>query len=164
LETCAAATAKSLSESDAAFLGCTCAPLTQDAQRQPRKAATLFSLLRLCHFAEWRALGKAALQIVMAIILLRLSFRPVNDQIVNLDQMQDQIFRERVLRARGMTEAERFNETLEMIETAYVAMSGFVSMNHPDADEASQRGLLHQHIARLRRIEGRNLFTPAPAA
>jgi hypothetical protein len=100
----------------------------------------------------------------MAIILLRLSFRPVNDQIVNLDQMQDQIFRERVLRARGMTEAERFNETLEMIETAYVAMSGFVSMNHPDADEASQRGLLHQHIARLRRIEGRNLFTPAPAA
>ena len=158
METCAAATAKSLSESDAAFLGCTCAPLTQDAQRQPRKAATLFSLLRLCHFAEWRALGKAALQIVMAIILLRLSFRPV------IDQIQDQIFRERVLRARGMTEAERLNETLEMIETAYVAMSGFVSMNHPYADEASQRGLLHQHIARLRRIEDRNLFTPAPAA
>lgn len=86
----------------------------------------------------------------------------MNAEAVNLDQMQDQIFRERVLCARGMTEAERFNETLELIETAYVAMSGFVSMNHPEADEASRPALLHQHIARLRRIEDRNLFTSIP--
>jgi hypothetical protein len=105
-----------------------------------------------------------AAQITLAILLLRLSFHRMNDQALNLDQMQDQIFRERVLRARGMTEAERFNETLELIETAYVAMSGFVSMNHPEADEASQPALLHQHIARLRRIEDRHLFTSAPAA
>jgi hypothetical protein len=104
------------------------------------------------------------MEFTLAILQQRLSFRCMNDQVVNLDQMQDQIFRERVLRARGMTEAERFNETLELIETAYVAMSGFVSMNHPEADESSQPVLLHQHIARLRRIEDRNLFTPAPTA
>ena len=67
------------------------------------------------------------------------------------------------------TEAPRiaefgFNETLELIETAYVAMSGFVRMNHPEADEARRPALLHQHIARLRRIEDRNLFTSASAA
>ena len=33
----------------------------------------------------------------------------MKDQAVNLGQMQDQIFRESVLRTRGMTEAERFN-------------------------------------------------------
>jgi hypothetical protein len=88
----------------------------------------------------------------------------MNELAVNPDQMQAQIFRERVLRARSMTEAERFNEMLGLIETAYVAMSGFVSMNHPEADEASRPALLHQHIARLRRIEDRHLFTAVPDA
>jgi len=103
----------------------------------------------------------AGWKITLAFLPVRLFYGQMNVQTGNLEQMQDQIFRERVLRARGMTEAERFNETLELIETAYVAMSGFVSMNHPEADEAGHSALLHQHIARLRRIEDRNLFTAA---
>lgn len=37
-------------------------------------------------------------------------------------------------------------------------------MDHPEADEASRPALLDQHIAGLRRIEDRHLFTSAPAA
>lgn len=83
--------------------------------------------------------------------------------VVSLKELQNQIFREKVMRARRMTEADRFNETLELIETGYAAMRGGVKMQFPDATEAEAERLLRERLKNLRRIEDRDLFVPAAA-
>lgn len=45
---------------------------------------------------------------------------PAPDQLANL---QDSIHREKALRARAMTESERFAATLELIDTAFSALA-----------------------------------------
>jgi hypothetical protein len=79
-------------------------------------------------------------------------------QVVSLQELQRQIFREKVLRARGMSEAERFAETLELIETGYTAMRGGVRIQHPEATAEETERLLRERVGKLRRLEDRDLF------
>jgi hypothetical protein len=80
-----------------------------------------------------------------------------------LKELQDSIWKEKVLRARKMTEAERFNATLEQIDLAFQWMLAGVRMQFPEANEADARRILAERLDRLRSIQDRGLFIPAPA-
>ena len=78
--------------------------------------------------------------------------------------LQQAIRREKVLRARAMTEEERLVATLDQIELAFEWMLEGVKQQFPDISEEEARRILAQRLDRQRRREDRGLFTPAPVA
>lgn len=79
-----------------------------------------------------------------------------------LKELQDSIYREKVLRARKMTESERLTATLEQIDFSYDMMLGGVHMQFPDASPEEALKILKQRLDLLRRMDDRGLFVPAP--
>ena len=88
-----------------------------------------------------------------------MSSHPDADQ---LKELQDSIYREKVLRARKMTDSERLTATLEQIDFAYETMLGGVHMQFPEASSEEASKILKQRLDVLRRMDDRGLFVPAP--
>jgi hypothetical protein len=78
-----------------------------------------------------------------------------------LKELQDAIYREKVLRARKMTESERLAAALEQIDFAFIAMRDGVRMQFPHADEAEVERVLAARLEKLRRMDDRGLFVIA---
>jgi hypothetical protein len=81
-----------------------------------------------------------------------------------LKELQDSIWKEKVLRARKMTESERFTATLEQIDVAFQVMLSGVKHQFPEATEPEARQILAERLDRLRSLDDRGLFIPAPLA
>jgi hypothetical protein len=79
-----------------------------------------------------------------------------------LKELQDSIYREKVLRARKMTESERLAAGLELIDFAYETMLGGIHMQFPDVSHTDALKILGERLARLRKLDDHNLFIPAP--
>jgi len=79
-----------------------------------------------------------------------------------LKALQDDIYREKVLRARRMTESERLVASLELIDYAYEVMLGGVYMQFPEATPEEANAILSDRLDRLRAVDDKGLFVPAP--
>jgi len=76
--------------------------------------------------------------------------------------LQQAIRREKVLRARSMTEEEKLVATLDQIELAFEWMLEGVKQQHPGISEDEAQRILSERLDRQRRREDRGLFTPCP--
>ncbi|HYO24195.1 MAG TPA: hypothetical protein VEQ85_04535 [Lacipirellulaceae bacterium] len=65
----------------------------------------------------------------------------------------DAAYRHRVERARKLTPAQRFLETLEMVEVSRELMKAGIRMQFPEADEALVREKMRQRLATVRGVE-----------
>jgi hypothetical protein len=69
-------------------------------------------------------------------------------------ELADEIFRERVLRARRMPQEEKLLDGPRLFDLACrVTMDG-IRQQHPDADDQRVREILRQRLALRRRLEG----------
>lgn len=68
-------------------------------------------------------------------------------------ELMESIERERILRARRMSPADRVEEGLRQSELAFQVMRDGVRGDHPDADEAEVERILKNRLDRLRRLE-----------
>lgn len=84
---------------------------------------------------------------------------PFNDTF----DLQRSIRREKVLRARSMTEDERLAATLDQIDLAFEWMLEGVLQEEPGASEDEARSILAGRLDRQRRREDRGLFIPVSA-
>jgi hypothetical protein len=82
-----------------------------------------------------------------------------------LKELQDSIFREKVLRARSMTDSERLDSALEQIDFAFVMMRDGIRMQFPElrTDEEVEN-VLRERLDLLRRMDDRGLFVAVPPA
>lgn len=76
------------------------------------------------------------------------------------EALQQAIRREKVLRARAMTEDERLVATLDQIELAFEWMLEGVRQQHPGISDDEANRILGQRLDRQRQIEDRGLFVP----
>ncbi len=75
-----------------------------------------------------------------------------------LKELQDSIYREKILRARKMTTWERYEASLEQIDFAFEVMLSGVKHQFPEATEEEANRILGQRLDRLRGMEDRGLF------
>ena len=80
------------------------------------------------------------------------------------EELQRSIRREKVLRARSMTEAERLAATLDQIDLAFEWMLEGVKQQSAGINDDEALRILAERLDRQRRREDRHLFVPAPAA
>jgi len=78
-------------------------------------------------------------------------------------ELADDIYRRRVLRARAMTVGERLAEVLELQDQANAMMRGSVKMQFPDASESEVDRLTLERKHRLRLVSDQGLFQNAAA-
>jgi len=78
--------------------------------------------------------------------------------------LQRSIRREKVLRARAMTESERLASALDQIDLAFEWMLEGVRQQSDNLSEEEARLILTERLDRQRRREDRGLFIPSPAA
>jgi hypothetical protein len=86
---------------------------------------------------------------------------PTPDQ---LKELQDSIYREKVMRARAMTESERFVATLELIDSSFEWMLAGVKMQFPEASDQEANKILGERLDRMRKREDEGLYVPVPPA
>jgi hypothetical protein len=67
--------------------------------------------------------------------------------------LADEIFRERVLRARGMTVEQKVLAGFELFEEVCERMSAGIRHENPGADEKTVQQLLRQRLDVVRRLE-----------
>ncbi len=68
-------------------------------------------------------------------------------------QFVDVLYRERVLRARRMSAAEKFRAGAELFEGVCRRMRAGIRAQFPDADEARVTQILRQRLALSKRLE-----------
>lgn len=69
------------------------------------------------------------------------------------NELVDDIYREKVLRARAMSEEERFRAGPELFDFACAWTKSGIRMDHPDADEECVLELLRSRLALSERLE-----------
>lgn len=79
-------------------------------------------------------------------------------------ELQRSIRREKILRARAMTESERLAATLDQIDLAFEWMIEGVRQQVAGVSEEEARRILSERLDRQRQRDDRGLFIPAPAA
>jgi hypothetical protein len=72
-------------------------------------------------------------------------------------QMADQVFRQRVLRARAMSPEEKFAAGPRLFEYASEITLGGIRNQHPDADESEVRQIFSERLSLRKRIEAEQL-------
>ncbi len=77
--------------------------------------------------------------------------------------LQRSIRREKVMRARSMSEEERLVATLDQIDAAFEWMLEGVRQQAPGITDDEARQILSDRLDRQRRREERGLFIVAPA-
>jgi hypothetical protein len=75
--------------------------------------------------------------------------------------LQRAIRREKVMRARSMSEEERLVATLDQIDFAFEWMLEGVRQESPGVTDEQARQILTERLDRQRRREDRGLFVPA---
>lgn len=80
-----------------------------------------------------------------------------------LKSVQDAIYRDKVMRARAMTSAERLDEALELSNDIYVWMlDGAKAQCDLHSDEEGWAEV-HSRLQRLRRVHEHTLYKPVAA-
>jgi hypothetical protein len=69
-------------------------------------------------------------------------------------ELIDDMFRERILRAREMSPDEKFHAGAELFERACQIMVAGIRNQFPDADEAQVADILEQRLQIARRLDG----------
>lgn len=83
---------------------------------------------------------------------------------IDTKDLQRSIRREKVLRARSMTEDERLAATLDQIDLAFEWMLEGVKQQAIGISDQEALRILAERLDRQRRREDQHLFVPAPAA
>ena len=78
----------------------------------------------------------------------------------NLD---DALFREKVLRARQQTPSEKWGICFELHELAIATMQAGIAAQHPDLDDAGIAAELDRRLRIRRQIEEYGIYVPIPA-
>ena len=76
----------------------------------------------------------------------------------------DEIFRDKVLRARQESPESKLFQGLELFETALVWMRAGIRGQFPQYDEAQVEAEVHRRIARIRQVEEYGFYQPVPLA
>lgn len=80
-----------------------------------------------------------------------------------MKSLQDAIYRDKVLRARGMTSSERLDEALELSNDIYTWMlDGAKAQCDLHSDEEGWAEV-HRRLQRLRRVHEHTLYKPVAA-
>lgn len=79
-------------------------------------------------------------------------------------ELQRSIRREKILRARAMTESERLAAALDQIDLAFEWMLEGVRQQVTGVSEEEARRILSERLDRQRQRDDRGLFIPTPAA
>ena len=74
----------------------------------------------------------------------------------------DEIFREKVLRARKQSLEEKFVAGLTLFEEALVRMRGGIRAQFPRFSDEEVEAELHRRINRVRQVQQFGFFTDAP--
>lgn len=69
-------------------------------------------------------------------------------------ELIDELYRERVLRARATPPEEKFLDGARLFDMARRVMADGIRDQYPDADEQRVREILRERLALLRRLEG----------
>jgi hypothetical protein len=75
-------------------------------------------------------------------------------------ELADQIYRERILRARRMPPDEKLAEGPRLFEAACSIMASGIRNQFPGLDDDQVAEILKERLDRLRRIEERGLYRP----
>jgi len=86
----------------------------------------------------------------------------MNPDLSETQALQQAIRREKVLRARAMTEEEKLVATLDQIELAFEWMLEGVKQQFPDLTEEEAHRILAERLDRQRGREDRGLFVAVP--
>jgi hypothetical protein len=81
-----------------------------------------------------------------------------------LRELQEDIYRRKVLRARGMTPTERLDEALELTQSIFDWMHSGAMQQCGFTDPADGWQEVKRRLARLRRYQEHNLYRPVAAA
>ena len=76
-------------------------------------------------------------------------------------EMIDDIYRERVLRARRMTVAEKFLAGGDLFDDVCERMRAGIRSQFPHEADAGVNRILKQRLARLRQVEEHGIYHPA---
>ncbi|MFV1995527.1 MAG: hypothetical protein ACC661_08820 [Verrucomicrobiales bacterium] len=76
----------------------------------------------------------------------------------NIKELADAIYRDKVLRARRLSEGERFATGIELFEGATGLMRDGIRHQFPEADEEKVEILLRQRLNRLRQVHEYGLY------
>lgn len=74
--------------------------------------------------------------------------------------MMDEIFREKVLRARATSPAKRFLEGFDLLETGLSLMRDGVRAQHPEFTSEQVDTEISRRFALVRKIEERGIYRP----
>ena len=77
--------------------------------------------------------------------------------------LMDDIFREKILRARRQTPEERFATGLEMFDEGVAWMRDGIRMEQPELTPEEVDAKVAQRFARIRQIEEHGLYRPVVA-
>ena len=80
----------------------------------------------------------------------------------SIPALTDAIFREKVLRARKMTVAERFETGIELFGKGLAQMRSGVRHQFPDASDDEVRTILRARLRRSRQLDEHGLFQKEP--
>ena len=90
---------------------------------------------------------------------------PIMNAVPNdIRALQQSIRREKIQRARRMTEDERLVATLDQIEIAFAWMLDGVKQQFPGITDTEATDILSRRLDRIRRREDRGLFIPVTEA
>ena len=78
--------------------------------------------------------------------------------------LMDEIFRDKVLRARQESPESKLVQGLELFETALLRMRGGVCAQFPHFSEEQVEGEVHRRIARVRQVQEYGFYTSTPPA
>ncbi|MDF2375075.1 MAG: hypothetical protein P1U81_02465 [Verrucomicrobiales bacterium] len=76
----------------------------------------------------------------------------------SIQELADAIYREKVLRARKMSVAERIETGIELGIVAEKAMISGIRAQFPEASAEEQKEILTTRLRRLRKLHERDLF------
>jgi hypothetical protein len=75
-------------------------------------------------------------------------------------ELIDDIYRDRVLRARNIPPPVRFFQGLHLFDTVCERMKAGIRHQHPDADEKRVDDILRAQLGRLRKIDEYAVYRP----
>ncbi|NNE90812.1 MAG: hypothetical protein HKN23_04125 [Verrucomicrobiales bacterium] len=77
----------------------------------------------------------------------------------SIRELADEIYREKVLRARKMSVAERFDEGIALFEElALPMMKAGIRHQFPDADDADVESILRKRLRRLKQVADYGIY------
>ena len=79
-------------------------------------------------------------------------------------QLVDELYRDRVRRARAMTADEKLAAGPALFEYACEITMDGIRQQHPQADETDVRRILAERLALRRKLEERGIYRPAGEA